>query len=138
MEARPSFAEIALETAKIWSKRSEDLHQKVGACILNADGRVLSVGYNGLVPKFKSNEDFWKNRDNRRDYIIHAETNALSLIKKQDSPYLIAVNLLPCSSCAINIACYGIKNVVYSKDYERDQKAKDIFKFYEINLIQID
>lgn len=137
MEVRPSFAESALETAKIWSKRSEDIYQKVGACILNKEGRVLSIGYNGLFSKMTKNKNFWSNRDNRRHYVIHAEMNALALIKKQDEPHLIAVNLLPCSHCAINIACYGIKNVVYSKDYERDQKAKDIFNFYDIKLIKI-
>jgi len=137
MEARPSFDKIALETATIWSKRSEDLYQKVGACILDKDGRVLSIGYNGLSPKLTKPASFWKDRDNRRNYIIHAEINALSLVKRQDEPYLIAVNLLPCSHCALNIACYGIKKVVYSKDYERDQKAKDIFKFYDIQLIKI-
>lgn len=137
MEPRPSFDNVALETAKIWSKRSEDLYQKVGACILDKDGRVLSIGYNGLLPKFNKNYKFWKDRENRRDYIIHAEINALSLIRKHDKPYLMAVNLLPCSACALNISCYGIKKVVYSKDYARDQKAKEIFKFYDVQLIHI-
>lgn len=137
MENRISFSTAALETAKIWASRSEDLHKKVGACILNKEGRVLSVGYNGLTSKHVVDVDFWENRDYRRDYVIHAEVNALALIKKQDEPYLIATTLLPCSHCAINIACYGIKIVVYNEEYEKDQKAKDIFKFYNINLIKI-
>lgn len=137
MEARPSFAETALATAKVWSSRSEDIYQKVGTCIINKYGRVLSVGYNGLTEKLTKDISFWQDRDNRRNYVIHAEMNALALINKQEEPWLIAVNLLPCSHCAINIACYGIKNVVYSEDYDRDEKAKDIFKFYEINLTKI-
>jgi len=135
--SRSSFIEIASQTAKIWSTRSEDMHRKVGACILNKEGRVLSVGYNGLTPKLNVDVNFWENRDYRRDYVIHAEVNALSLIKKQDDPYLIATTLLPCSHCATNIACYGIKIVVYNEEYEKDQKAKDIFKFYNIELIKI-
>lgn len=137
MENRISFSNAALETAKIWASRSEDLHKKVGACVLNKEGRVLSVGYNGLTPKHIVDNSFWENRDSRRDYVIHAEINALALIKKQDKPYLIATTLLPCSHCATNIACYGIKTVVYSEEYEKDQKAKDIFKFYGIDLIKI-
>jgi dCMP deaminase len=137
MNNRISFIEAASQTAKIWSTRSEDMHKKVGACILNKEGRVLSVGYNGLTPKLNVDVNFWQNRDHRRDYVIHAESNALSLIKKQDDPYLIATTLLPCSHCATNIACYGIKTVVYNQEYEKDQKAKDIFKFYNIELIKI-
>lgn len=134
---RISFIEAALETAKIWSTRSEDLHKKVGACILNKEGRVLSVGYNGLTPKLSVDDNFWENRDYRRDYVVHAEINALALIRKQDEPYIMATTLLPCSNCATNIACYGIKTVVYSEEYDKDQKAKDIFKFYNINLYKI-
>lgn len=134
---RPSFLDVALKTALVWSERSEDIYKKVGVCILNKEGRVLSVGYNGLLPKFTANENFWKDRDRRRDYVVHAEINALSLITKQDEPYILATTLLPCSSCAINIACYGIKIVVYKEDYERDQKSKNIFKFYNIDLIKL-
>ena len=137
MRKRPTFAEIALRTAQIWSERSEDLHQKVGACILNKDGRVLSVGYNGLLSKINANEKFWSNRDLRRNYIIHAETNALSFINKNDLPFLIAVTLLPCADCAKNIACHGIKKVVYNREYERDQTSKKIFKLYDIELLKI-
>lgn len=134
--SRISFIDAAINTAKVWSKRSEDIHQKVGVCILNKNGEVLSVGYNGLTKKYVVDKTFWADRDHRRDYVVHAEMNALSLIRKQDEPYIMATTLLPCSDCARNIACYGIKIVVYIDDYEKDQKAKDIFKFYNINLIK--
>ena len=134
---RKTFEEIALETAKVWANRSEDPYRKVGACILDINGRVLSVGYNGLMSKMNLSTKFWQNRNLRRNYIIHAETNALCLINKNLRPNLIAVTLLPCSDCAKNIACHGIKTVVYNEEYEKDQKAKDIFKFFKINLIKI-
>jgi len=137
MNNRISFIEAAIETAKIWSSRSEDPHKKVGVCILNKDGRVLSVGYNGLLPKFNINKDFFSDRDNRRKYMIHAEINALSLVKRGDQPHLLASTLLPCSNCATNIVAYGVKSVVYSEEYEKDSAAKEIFKFYNIELIKI-
>jgi dCMP deaminase len=137
MNNRISFIEAAIETARIWSSRSEDPYKKVGVCILNKDGRVLSVGYNGLLPKFNINEDFFNDRDNRRKYMIHAEINALSLVKRGDEPHLLASTLLPCSNCATNIVAYGVKSVVYSEEYEKDSTAKDIFKFYNIELIKI-
>ena len=137
MNNRISFIEAAIETATIWSNRSEDPYKKVGVCILNKDGRVLSVGYNGLLPKFNINEDFFSDRDNRRKYMIHAEINALSLVKRGDKPHLLASTLLPCSNCATNIVAYGVKSVVYSEEYEKDSIAKEIFKFYNIELIKI-
>ena len=137
MNKRISFIEVAMQTAALWSKRSEDPYKKVGVCILNKDGRVLSIGYNGLVPKFKTNKQFFNDRDNRRKYMIHAEINALSLIKRKDEPYLLASTLLPCSNCSTNIVAYGVKTVVYSEDYEKDTSAKDIFKFYNVKLIKI-
>ena len=134
--SRISFEELALNIAIECSKRSEDPYKKVGCCILNKNGRVLSTGYNGLIPKFNPNINFWQDRDFRRKFMIHAEVNALSRISIDDEPYVLAVTLLPCSNCAVNIASYGIKQVVYKEDYDNDQNAKDIFKFYNINLLK--
>lgn len=136
LQMRISFEKLAIETAKIAALRSEDIYKKVGCCILNKEGRILSVGYNGVKSKQITSKTFWQNRDKRRDYIIHAETNALSCIKRYDNPYILATTLLPCSSCAINIASHGIKKVYYIEEYEKDKKSIDIFKFYKIDLIQ--
>lgn len=134
---RISFEEMAINIAKVASERSEDQHKKVGCSILNKEGRLLSIGYNGLRSKQTLSEDFWNNREERRKYVIHAETNALSCITRYDVPYLLASTLLPCSCCAINIASYGIQKVIYIEDYNLDQKAHEIFKFYNIELKKI-
>lgn len=134
---RISFEDMAIEIAKISSLRSEDQHKKVGCSIINQEGRLLSIGYNGLQAKQNINDSFWNDREQRRAYVIHAETNALSCITRYDKPYLLASTLLPCSCCAMNIASYGIKKVIYLEDYDRDQKSIDIFKFYNIELKKI-
>lgn len=133
---RIDFITLAMKTAEVASLRSEDPYKKVGCSILNKEGRIISMGYNGLQPKQKIKQKFWADRDNRRKYIIHAETNALSSITRYDNPYLLASTLLPCASCAINIASYKIKEVVYLEDYHKDSSAIDIFKFYKIKLIK--
>lgn len=133
---RISFEKFAMELAVTASARSEDPYKKVGCSILNKDGRLLSIGYNGLLSKHIVDENFWKDRDARRNYVIHAETNALSCVSRYDNPYLLASTLLPCSCCAINIASYGIKNVLYIDDYNRDKEAINIFRFYNINLLK--
>jgi len=133
---RISFEDMAIKFALLASERSEDLYKKVGCAILNNDGRLLSIGYNGLTSKKQIDITFWDDRDERRAFVIHAETNALSCISRYDKPYLIATSLLPCSSCAISIASYGIEKVLYLEEYHRDQKSLDIFKFYDIDLIK--
>jgi len=131
---RMSFEDMAMNLALVVSQRSEDPYQKVGVCILDKNGRVLSLGYNGIRPKDERDNDFWNDRDNRRKYIIHAETNALSCITRYDHPYILASTLLPCSCCAINIASYGIEKVIYLEDYKNDQSAYEILKFHNIKL----
>ncbi len=126
---------MAMEIALIASQRSEDPHKKVGACVLDINGKVLGVGYNGIRRKQTETDEFWSDRDNRRKYIIHAEVNALSNVHT-DKAFLLAVTLLPCSSCANFIASYNIEKVLYLEDYDKDDSAKEIFKFHNIELIK--
>ena len=137
MNNRISFEDLAMQIAIVASKRSEDMHKKVGACVLDAKGRVLGVGYNGIRSGFCMDENFWSDRDNRRNFIIHAEVNALSNIDRSKAS-LLAVTLLPCSSCANLIASMNIQRVLYLEEYEKDQHSKEIFKFHKINLIKYD
>jgi dCMP deaminase len=133
---RISWEEHAMGLAEKASLRSEDPYQKVGACVLDFNKDVLAVAYNGLVSGLNVSEDFWKDRDKRRPYMIHAETNALARIKRGEG-FLIACTLLPCSSCAANIAAHGIKKVLFKEIYHRDTSALDIFKFYGISCNQL-
>ena len=134
LKSRISWEEYAIEIAKVASLRSEDPYQKVGACALNSQNMVIGVGYNGLASGVSMPyKNFWDDRDYRRKFMIHAESNCLSLCKKGEVR-LLAVTLLPCSSCATMIASYGVEKVVYCDVYEKDDKAIDIFSFYEIPL----
>ena len=110
---RLSWEEYALSLAFTASQRSEDPHMKVGACALNEHNMVLALGYNGLAPRKEVVDLFWKDRDLRRPYMIHAEANCLSLVKRGEVT-LLAVTLLPCASCATLIASYDIPKVVYA------------------------
>ena len=134
---RPSWQEYALDIAKVASKRSEDPHRKVGACALDKNNMILGVGYNGLASKKEADAKFWEDRGERRRFMIHAEANCMSLFNKGQAS-LLAATLLPCSHCATLIAAYKIPQVVYSEEYDLDQTAKEIFDFYNIELIKID
>ena len=133
---RLSWDEYALELASTASLRSEDPYRQVGACALDFNNRVLGVGYYGLDPGTRVDDYFWKNRSVRRPYMIHAEANCLSLFKRGECN-ILAITLLPCASCATLIAGYEIKRVVYRQIYDRDDRALDIFDFYDIECNQL-
>ena len=135
MEKRIEWLEYAMILADAAAKRSEDPYKKVGACALNEDKMVIGLGYNGLASGKDGNEEFWGDRDHRRKYMIHAETNCLSLCKKGEVD-ILATTLLPCSYCSTMIAAYGVKNVLYKEEYDFDTEAKKIFGFYSVNLLK--
>ena len=137
MHKRINWETYALRLAETASLRSEDPHVCVGACALDHENRVLGVAYNGLAPGINVTDVFWNDRDGRRPFILHAETNLLSLFKRGEAK-LIACTLLPCSGCARQIVAHGIKNVYYRDVYTKDMGALEIFKFYNITCKQID
>ena len=133
---RISWEEYALRIAEAASLRSEDIYVKVGACGLDYSNRVIGVAYNGLASGIQVTEEFWSNRDYRRPYMIHAEANLLSLVKRGECR-LLACTLLPCSCCASMISAYGIERVVYKDVYYRDPMALEIFRFNGIECAQV-
>jgi dCMP deaminase len=131
------FVLMARDIANQVSKTSEDPYTKVSAVVLNNEGRILSIGYNGLAPKKTVNSKFWLDRDYRRRFMIHAEMNALSCINRYDNPYAIYINVSPCSYCSNLIVAHSIKEVFYTEEYPFDTNAKEIFKFYNIKYTKI-
>ena len=103
---------------------------------LNQEGRVLSIGYNGLSPKHLTHKDFWENREERRKFVIHAETNALSLIRKGEGES-ICLTISPCFACAKDIVSHEIQRVFYIKEYDQCNKFKEIFDFYKIHYQEL-
>lgn len=133
---RLSWDKYALNLAIEASKRSEDPHKKVGACALSFDNRVLGVAYNGLASGKNVHENFWNDRDERRKYMIHAETNLLSLFERGECR-LIASTLLPCNYCARMICAWGVPEVIYGEDYITDPEGLEIFDFYGVKVRKI-
>jgi dCMP deaminase len=138
MKERINWEEYALLLAKTASLRSEDPYRKVGACALSTDNRVLGIAYNGLQSNKKAPNDFWNHRDERRPYVVHAETNLLSLFKRNECR-LIAVTLLPCEGCARQIVAWNIPKVIYIEEYNSNLSiyTKNIFDFYNIEYKKI-
>jgi len=98
----------------------------------------LGVAYNGLQSGKNVDASFWEDRDARRPFMIHAETNVLSLFSRNECG-LLAVTMLPCSCCAKMISAWNIPKIVYFEEYNNIEAeySKDIFDFYGIEVVKI-
>ena len=133
--SRISWEEYAMSIAKATALRSEDPYKQVGSCALSYDNKILGAAYNGLKTGIDKDSVFWGDRDGRRPFMIHAETNLLSLFKR-DTCRLIAVTLFPCECCARQIIAWNIPKVIYLEKYHHESALKtlEIFNFYNIEV----
>lgn len=135
MMSRISVIEMSLEVARSMAKRSEDSWTKVGAVALTSDNRIIATAYNGLLSTFTFNFTMYP-RETRLPYMVHAEQNLCSLIKRGEASWCVITHN-PCSSCLLLLASHGIRKIYYNIEYERDQHSQDVAKFYGIELIKV-
>lgn len=108
---KKKWLDLSLRLAKSAAEASVDKFVKVGAAILRQDGSVCGIGYNGFPPGFDLSDNESADRDYRRDFMVHAETNALAY-SIPNEPYLMAVTYPPCKRCVLEAARYGVKYIV--------------------------
>lgn len=118
------------------SARSEDPNTKVGCAIESITGKIISTGYNGLKNGYNFTEVPIKNRKDKLRYFLHAETNALAEITKNECKTIYLTHS-PCQSCSQNIIAHGIQEVIYINEYHGCKSFKKIFDTYKINYRQI-
>jgi len=121
-----SWDEYFMGVSLLASKRSKDPNTQVGACIVNENKKIMSVGYNGF-PMGCSDDDFpWERSgdssiDTKYPFVCHAELNAI--LNNAGAPLngcTIYVALFPCNECAKAIIQCGIKHVCYLSDKYKD------------------
>lgn len=133
MDSRVEFDQYLILLANVIKLRSQDPFRRVGAVGASEDHRIVATGYNGLISKFESPEDFGSNRENpnREKFFVHAETNLLNFVRRGEI-HVVAISCSPCQNCAKHLASHGVKRVLYSELYHREQNFKEIFDFYKI------
>ena len=116
-----SWDEYFMGIAVLSAKRSKDPSTQVGACIVNRDKRIMSMGYNGM-PRCCSDDEFpWDKSENplhsKYLYVCHAELNAiLNCDRGNVRDCICYTTLFPCNECAKAIIQSGISEVVYMED----------------------
>ena len=144
-----TWDEYFIALAKLTAMRSKDPSTQVGACIISADNRILSVGYNGAPNGFDDDNFPWnrqgENLETKYPYVCHAEMNAVLNYRgtrKDFENARIYVDLFPCNECAKIIIQSGIKEVVYLsnkyKDSENNIASRKLFDSCGVEYHQLD
>ncbi len=113
-----SWDEYFMGIALLSAQRSKDGNTQVGACIVNPEHKIVSMGYNGMpigcdddVMPWEREGDFL---NTKYPFVCHAELNAIlnsAAVSLRDCT--IYVTLFPCNECAKAIIQSGIRRVVY-------------------------
>ncbi|ETV86829.1 hypothetical protein, variant 3 [Aphanomyces astaci] len=101
-----SWDDYFMSVAFLSSMRSKDPSTQVGACIVNAEKKIVGIGYNGFPNGCDDDVLPWARQaesplDTKYPYVCHAEMNAI-LNKNATSVKgcSIYVALFPCNECA--------------------------------------
>ena len=123
-----TWDEYFMGIAMLSALRSKDPSTQVGACIVNDDKRILSMGYNGM-PRCCSDDEYPWDRDgdplnSKYLYVCHAEFNAILNCERGNvRGCTVYVTLFPCNECAKAIIQSGIKEIVYKEDKYADSDS---------------
>lgn len=135
-ESRPTWEEMYFEVAKVVAKRSKDPHTKVGA-VLVKNGVIVGTGYNGAPRNYRGKFNW--NSEEKYNYVIHAEMNAVSNAQSVGVSVVgadIYLTLSPCHDCIKLLIQNQIKRVFYLEEYKDIELTKEIASNSDIELIK--
>ena len=102
-----------------WSK---DPSRQIGAVAIDANRRVLSMGYNGFPRGISDLPERYEDRSTKYKYVVHAEMNCIYNATHNgtslNNSTLYVWGLPVCSECAKGIIQVGVKEVIWATDRE--------------------
>lgn len=112
-----TWDEYFMGIALLSAQRSKDSHTQVGACIVNDEHKIVSVGYNGMPTGCDDDRMPWDREgdflDTKYPFVCHAELNAILNCNTDLHGCTLYVTLFPCNECAKAIIQSGIRRIVY-------------------------
>lgn len=113
--------EYFMGIALLSTMRSKDPNTSVGCCIVSADNKILSVGYNGMPMGCSDDEYPWEREgdplDTKYIYVCHAELNAiLNYTGGNLRGSKVYTTLFPCNECTKALIQSGISEIIYYSD----------------------
>lgn len=106
-----------LDIAKTVSTWSKDPSTKVGAVLVDTEGRVVATGYNGFPRGVSDDAERYSNRELKYELVVHAEVNAILTAGHQARGGTLYVypgfgSPCMCTGCAKSAIQAGIRRVV--------------------------
>ena len=123
-----SWDEYFMGIALLSAQRSKDSNTQVGACIVNQEHKIVSVGYNGMPIGCNDDDMPWEREgdflNTKYPFVCHAELNAI-LNRSAGSLQgcSLYVTLFPCNECAKAIIQSGIREIIYYDNKYADSDA---------------
>lgn len=116
-----TWDEYFMAMAIVASQRSKDPNSQVGACIVDNENKIVSLGYNGAPNGYSDDLDMTWDREGeflntKYAYVCHSELNAILNSRTPVKGCTLYVTLFPCNECAKALIQAGIKEVVYLSD----------------------
>ncbi len=120
-----NWDEYFMGVAMLSAGRSKDPGTQVGACIVNENNRIMSVGYNGMPAGCSDDSYPWdREGDSLKTkylYVCHAELNAILNFRGGTlEGCKIYTTLFPCNECAKALIQSGISEIIYMQDKYSD------------------
>lgn len=106
-------------------------------CVLVKDTRIISVGYNGFLPKAPHISHV---RNGHEQCTIHAEQNSITDCAKRGiscNDAIAYITHYPCINCAKILAAAQVKELKYYNDYKNDDLVKTILDSVKIKITKI-
>lgn len=139
-----SWDEYFMGVAILSAMRSKDSNTQVGACIVNSDKKIISVGYNGMPTGCDDDDMPWEREgtflDTKYAYVCHAELNAILNCTDSLKGATLYVTLFPCNECAKAIIQSGIKKIIYMDDKyagsDSNLASRKMFKYAGVDCVK--
>lgn len=102
-----------IDLAALIASWSKDPSTRTGAVIVDADNRVVSMGYNGFARGVHDDDDRLNDRETKYKMIVHCERNAI-IFARQDlrGCRLYTWPFMSCAPCAAMVIQAGINEVI--------------------------
>lgn len=132
-----SWDSYFIEIAKVIATKSKDPHRKVGSVIVDKDNRIVSAGFNGFPSGYPDETVDWDNREWVRDWICHAEQNAILFARSSLVGCKLYTTLSPCCNCTKMAASAGIRTIVYKEEYLKSVPDNDYLEKLNISITKL-
>lgn len=121
-----NWDEYFMALAELSALRSKDPSTQVGACIVDDDHKVVTIGYNGMPRHVDEDQLTWnkgEGLDSKYLYVCHAEMNAILNTRNGSNlrGCTLYVTLFPCNECAKAIIQVGIKEIIFKSNKYKDK-----------------